>query len=148
MFSAKQEKEIVGNYTTTNSKIPLSLNENEVLIEQHDAAFVISSIAQGVLSLTNKRFIFAKDSAGKAFIKRGGLLGLALSSGAKVPNEIKLSEIKNIAPTTCLQGKAALAITVSSGFQYTIALQSMSIGKTKQLCEARDRIVELVRSAI
>lgn len=142
----KYGKEIRGNFPGVASKIPLRLSTNEVLIEQYSATFVLGSIAQGMFSLTNKRIIFTKDSAGKAFLKRGGLLGMALSAGAKIPDEIGLDEIKNIEPTSCAQGKAAMLITITSGYQYKIALQSMSMGKTSQLCEARDRIVELVRS--
>ncbi len=141
-------KEIAGDFQGIASKVPLRFVPNEILIEQYSAAFVMSSIAQGMFSLTNKRIIFTKDSAGKAFLKRGGILGMALNSGANIPDEIRLDEIKYIEPTSCLQGKAAMLITINSGYQYKIALQSMAIGKTKELCEARDRIIELVRSAI
>ncbi|MBR6740380.1 MAG: zinc ribbon domain-containing protein [Clostridia bacterium] len=141
-------KEITGDFPVVMSKIPLRLDTNEVLIEQHSAAFVLSSISQGIFSLTNKRIIFTKDGAGKAFFKRGGLLGMALNMGAKIPDEIRLDEIRKVEPTSCLQGKAAMLVTIISGYQYKIALQSMAFGKTNELCEARDRIVELINNTI
>ena len=141
VFTAKR---IEGDFPQIVSKIPLRLGVDEKLIEQHSSAFVMSSIAQGMFSLTNKRIIFTKDSAGKAFLKRGGLIGMALSSGASIPSEISLNEIVKIEPTSCMQSKAAMLITVRSGYRYKIALQSMALGKTSKLCEARDRIVNLI----
>ena len=141
-------KEILGEFPQIKSKIPLHLGNDEILIEQCSSAFVMSSIAQGIFSLTNKRIIFTKDGGGKAFFKRGGLLGMALNSGANVPDEISLDEIIKIEPASCLQGKAAMLITIKSGYQYKIALQSMALGKTKKLCEVRDRVVSLIGSIL
>lgn len=141
-------KKIEGDFPEAMSKVPLRLGTDEKLIEQYSSAFVMSSIAQGMFSLTNKRIIFTKDSAGKSFLKRGGLLGMALSLGANIPNEISLNEIVKIEPTSCIQGKAAMLITIKSGYQYKFALQSMALGKTNELCEARDRIVSLVSSIL
>lgn len=141
-------KTIEGDFRDVKSKVLLQLGSDEKLLEQYSAAFVLGSIAQGMFSLTNKRIIFTKDSGGMAFLKRGGLLGMALNSGANIPNEISLSEIVTIEPTTCVQGKAAMLITIKSGHQYKIALQSMAFGKTKELCEARDRIIGLISSIL
>lgn len=145
VFTAKR---IEGDFPQIVSKIPLRLRDDEKLIEQHSSAFIMSSLAQGMFSLTNTRIIFTKDSAGKAFLKRGGLIGMALSSGANIPDEISLNEIVKIEPTSCLQGKAAMIITIKSGYQYKIALQSMALGKTAELCEARDRIVDIIQNIL
>lgn len=141
-------KQITGNFTPISSHIPLQLLANEIPIEQNSAAFVESSIAQGTLTLTNKRILFTKDSAGKAFLKRGGLLGMALSSGANIPTAIPLDDVICIQSTSCIQGKAAMLITVRSGYKYKIALQSMKLGKNKELCATRDRIVNLIASVL
>ncbi len=145
----KMEMKIIeGNFEEVKSKVALNLERDEKLIEQYSAAFVIGSIAQGTFSLTNKRIIFTKDGVGKAVLKGGGLLRMVLNSGANAPNEIALDEILKIEPTSCVQGKGAMLITVKSGTQYKIALQSMALGKTKELCEARDRIVSLVSTVL
>lgn len=146
--TAPAAREIQGDFPAVASKVPLQLMPGEVLIEQRSAAFVMSSIAQGQFSLTNRRIIFTKDSGGKAFFKRGGLIGMAMSAGANIPSEISLDDIKHIAPTSCLQGKAAMLITIRSGYQYKIALQSMAFGKTGELCQARDRIIQLVSGVL
>lgn len=144
----ENKKEIKSGFGRITSSIPLNLIDGEVPIVQSSAAFVKSSIAQGTLTLTNKRILFTKDGAGKAFFKRGGLLGMAMSAGADIPPAISLDDITSIESTSCIQGKAAMLVTVRSGYQYKIALQSMALGKTSELCDKRDRIIELVRSAI
>ena len=144
----QNKKEIKSGFDRIASSIPLDLIDGEVPIVQSSAAFVKSSIAQGTLTLTNKRILFTKDGAGKAFLKRGGLLGLAMSAGADVPSAISIDDIIAIEPTSCIQGKSAMLVTVRSGYEYKIALQSMALGKTKELCETRDRVIELIRSAI
>ncbi len=126
------------------SKVPLSLMPGEILIAQHTAAFVAGWATQGIFSLTNSRIIFTQESAGKAFIKRG-LIGLTFN-GMNVPNELRLGEITSIESVSCIQGRAAMLITLSSGDQYKIALQNEFPGKTDELCEERDRVVWMVRS--
>ena len=146
--TAVATRTIEGDIKEIKSKISLRLETDEKLIEQYSAAFVMSSIAQGTFSLTNKRIIFTKDSGGMSFLKRGGLIGVALNSKAIIPNEISLNEIVKIEATSCVQGKGAMLITTTSGSQYKIALQSMAFGKTKELCEARDRIICLINSVL
>ncbi len=141
-------KEITGNLVPIQSKIHLDLLQGEVPIAQYSAAFVKSSIAQGTLTLTNKRILFTKDGAGKAFFKRGGLLGMAMSSGANIPSSISLDNMMSVHATSCIQGKAAFIIIDRTGSENKIALQSMNPAKTKELCEARDRIVSLISGAL
>jgi uncharacterized Zn finger protein (UPF0148 family) len=146
--SATVQKEIQGNITPIQSKIPLELAQGEFPIAQYSAACVMSTIAQGTFTLTNRRILFKKDSVGKSILKGGGLLGGALRAGANVPDEISLADITGVEPTSCVQGKAALILVGRSGYQYKYALQSMNLAKTKELCDARDRIVSLISSAL
>ncbi len=143
-----KQKEISGSFSPIQSKVSLNLVQNEVPIMQYSVAFVKSSIAQGTLTLTNKRLLFSKDGAGKAFFKRGGLIGMAMSSGANVPSSISLSDIVQIYPTSCIQGKAAFVVMDRMGCEHKFALQSMNPAKTKELCQARDRIVMLISEAL
>ncbi len=145
----KNKKEIKGNFPVITPKEYLNLSQDEVLIYQHDATFTESIMEHGVFSLTTRRIIFTKAGGVKSFLKSGEWVSSADPNlAASMSHEIFIDDIKNIEPLSCVQETAGMIITLNSDIQYRIVLQNLLPLKTAELCQARDRIVTLIKDTI
>ena len=103
----------------------------------------------GVFSLTTRRIIFTKAGGVKSFLKSGEWVSSADPNlAASMSHEIFIDDIKNIEPLSCVQETAGMIITLNSDVQYRIVLQNLLPLKTAELCQARDRIVTLIKDTI